>query len=108
MCSSGGCYSLFAIMTFPRARPFKVILRQLQPDEVSDTWGGSDLIVPDESKIRQTYRQWVIEDVGPHCDDLLLAEGLRVIIKARAGAHFDWNDETFLTVSDTDIIALFG
>lgn len=96
-------------MNFPQAWQNKVILRKLREDEVSDTWGGTDLVVPDTSKIRQTHRQWVIEDVGPDCSSqLLLAEGLRVIIQPRAGVHFSWNNEDFLTVFEDEIIALFG
>ena len=96
-------------MNFPQAWRNKVILRKLREDEVSDTWADSELIVPDTSKIRQTHRQWVIEDVGPDCSDqLLLAEGLRVIIQPRAGVHFSWNNEDFLTVFESEIIALFG
>ena len=96
-------------MNFPRAFQNKVILRKLCEDEVSDTWADSELIVPDTSKIRQTHRQWVIEDVGPNCSSqLLLGEGLRVIIQPRAGVHFTWDNEDFLTVFEDEIIALFG
>ena len=94
---------------FPHAWANKVILRQINADEVSDTWGSSNLIVPDSAKDRQIYRQWVIEDIGPDCSgDLLLAHGLRVIVSPRAGTHFTWNNQTFLTVLEHEIIALFG
>ena len=96
-------------MTFPRAWQNKIILRQLTEDEVSDTWGSSQLLVPESSKIRQTFRQWVIADVGDGVfDNHLLMTGLRVIIQPKAGANFEWENQTYKTVFETEIVAVFG
>jgi len=96
-------------MTELRARANRVLLRQITEDEVSDHFPESMLVIPDSMKNRLTYRQYVIEDVGPDCDpELLLMEGLRVIIQPRAGTDFRHEGKDYKTVFDTQIVAVFG
>ena len=96
-------------MTEPRAWQNKVILRQLREDEVSETWGGTSLLVPDSAKERQTYRQWVVVDVGPDVtEQALLIPGIRAIITPRSGVNFEWDNQLYKTLYEWNIVAVFG
>lgn len=93
----------------PRAWQNRVLLRELDESELSDYFGNTMLVVPESLKYRQKYRQWVIEDIGPDCSqDLLLMEGLRVIINSRVGNDFYYKDRLYKVVFDHQIQAVFG
>lgn len=89
-----------------RAWGNKVILRALRPDELSDTYGGGEILVPGSYRDNQAYRRWTIFDVGPKCTQLELQPGDEVICDNLAGNIVRYGKSEFQTVFEHQIIAI--